>query len=1151
MLNEKEKELRDALGLQKNEEGSKNYSVKAGAGGGKTTTLSQRICNQIVSGVAAEEFVIITYTNAAAAELRDKITDALRKKLDPKEPLSETQIEYVKNALASMDLMQISTIHSFLLKILREHTFEAGITLDAELLEEDKNEKRKEKFFDTWYKNHMDEIDAVGEKDDWKHIAQNGSQSEHRREVFKNMFFDLADVREDVQYCLSDPAPELEKEAQAYVDAWKQKLLNYELEFKNNQPAKKDGTPKKVSAKPQSILDAIDKIKGKTVYNADDACSVADALCTIVKLIADDYNFFGKTAKVSNPIGSLRPVLDTFVLDANEMKWNFRKRYDAARDAYKRVAPVAVYVCEMQKAYQKELDANTKELSNNDILYRTDRLLKQHPDVLDELRNRYSKIYVDEFQDTTGLQAGIVLQLSEKPGTKLEDYDLQEDKLLVVGDPKQSIYRFTGAEKAVYDKVDHILAEKVDTLAQSVVLHHNFRSNAAIVNWVNDSYRLLMGADYDEMETDWSVTNTQALYGVYRYVSKQSGDGENSKPESDAEAVRKLIEELVGKPYCFVEQCHRNPDSTFAEPELRRIRYSDIMVLFRNTTKMDEYDSVLKQAGIPTAFQGKQEVAGEEVLRNFVILMEYMASWSRKRVLAAIQVVKGLDVTNTDPESIKEAAGKLRELKKTFADKSMGSAAVAQYLLSHPELYMPKEKEQTLEDVKRYQTRLHQMVEACIGKNDGDMRALADCMREYLTKQVEREVPLENQENAVRLMNVHKSKGLTGQIVIIADRSNQEGCRYGAFRSAGKYYPVASYKYSTYGNTRSVMLPAYAHDRNLLDQAYREETEEAIRLQYVAATRAAQALIIMPALGNNVWFSNPAYGYDKLPDIQAWLRERASDAAVKIDAESSPASVANKNCADLQAQVALIDAMQDGNAYAENTLTSITPSGLEAPGSTGYASGKDEEYVREERPKGDVFGDVMHRVYELLVMRFNRIIGMSDPERETAVIQAINQAILEHQDAMRANDHPDEYFSFLKQVMVDQGYLSDVIAPILSSAEAVYPEYAFSFYVPEAEREQFKQDFAPYLEVAKVEVVADKIWVNGKADLVVVNKDGSVKVYDYKSDSRNGKPLADFEATLAGKYAGQLALYRYAIGKAFGVTGVKTELIHLYRKERR
>ncbi|QWT52778.1 UvrD-helicase domain-containing protein [Eubacterium sp. MSJ-33] len=1148
MLNEKEKELRDALGLLKPEDGSKNYSVKAGAGGGKTTTLSQRICNQIVSGVPAEEFVIITYTNAAAAELRDKITDALRKKLEKKETLSETQIGYVKNALASMDLMQISTIHSFLLKILREHTFEAGITLDAELLEEDKNEKRKEKFFNTWYKNHMDEIDAIGEKDDWKHIAKKGGQTEHRREVFKNMFFDLADVREDVRYCLSDPAPELAKEAQVYVDTWKQKFLNYELEFKSNQPMNKNGKLKKVNAKPQSILDAIDKIKGKTVYNADDACSVADALCTIVELIADDYNFFGKTGGVSNPIGSLRAVIDTFVLDADEMKWNFGKRYNAAMDAYKRVAPVVSYVCEMQKAYQKEIDANTRELSNNDILYRTDRLLKQHPDVLDELRMRYSKIYVDEFQDTTGLQAGIVLQLSEKPGTKLEDYDLQEDKLLVVGDPKQSIYRFTGAEKAVYDKVDHILAEKADTLAQSVVLHHNFRSNAAIVNWVNNSYRVLMGADYDEMETDWSVTDTQALHGVYRYVPKQSGDGENSEQESDAEAVRGLIEELVGKPYCFVEQCHRNPDGTFAEPELRRIRYSDIMVLFRNTTKMDVYDSVLKQAGIPTAFQGKQKVAGEEVLQNFVILMEYMASWSGKRELAAIQVVQGLDVTNTDPESIKKAAGKLRELKNTFADKNMGSAAVAQYLLSHPELYMPKEKEQTLEDVKRYQTRLHQMVEACIQKNDGDMRILADRMREYLAKKVEREVPLENQENAVRLMNVHKSKGLTGQIVIIADRSNQEGCWYGAFRSAGKYYPVARYRYSAYGNMKSVTSPAYVHDRNLLDQAYREETEEAIRLQYVAATRAAQALIIMPALGNNVWFSNPAYGYDKLPDIQTWLSERAGDAAVKIDAERRPASVTNKNCADLQVQVALKDAMQDGNPYAENTLTSITPSGLEAPVSTGYASGKDEEYVREERPKGDVFGDVMHRVYELLIMRFNRIIGMSDPERETAVAQAINQAILEHQDAMRANDHPDEYFSFLKRVMVDQGYLKDVIAPILSSAEAVYPEYAFSFYVPEAEQEQFKQDFAPYLKLAKVESVADKIWVNGKADLVVVNKDGLVKVYDYKSDSRNGKPLADFETTLAGKYAGQLALYRYAIGKAFGVTRVETELIHLYRK---
>ena len=99
------------------------------------------------------------------------------------------------------------------------------------------------------------------------------------------------------------------------------------------------------------------------------------------------------------------------------------------------------------------------------------------------------------------------------------------------------------------------------------------------------------------------------------------------------------------------------------------------------------------------------------------------------------------------------------------------------------------------------------------------------------------------------------------------------------------------------------------------------------------------------------------------------------------------------------------------------------------------------------------------------------------------------------------------------------------------------------------ERAAFLSDFDRYVKCAKdvIEVGAGSIWVTGKTDLVVKQKDGKIKVYDYKSDAMNGKPLSLFEKSLEQKYEGQLSLYRYAIGKAFGTTDVETELIHLYR----
>ena len=184
-----EKNLRAELGLDVPGKGHKNYSVKAGAGGGKTTLLSHRIGNQIAHGTPIEEFAIITYTNAAAAELREKITVRLQEMINSG-ALTAAELSNVTAALNSIELMQISTIHAFLFKILREYSFEAGIVMDATMLETEEDDARKKNFFDKWYRGHFREIEAF--KADWIHESKtNGNKVDHCREVFENMFKDM------------------------------------------------------------------------------------------------------------------------------------------------------------------------------------------------------------------------------------------------------------------------------------------------------------------------------------------------------------------------------------------------------------------------------------------------------------------------------------------------------------------------------------------------------------------------------------------------------------------------------------------------------------------------------------------------------------------------------------------------------------------------------------------------------------------------------------------------------------------------------------------------------------------------------------------------------------------------------------------------
>ncbi len=1133
-MKQSEKILREELSLEnKSGAGSRNYSVKAGAGGGKTTLLSLRICKQIIKGTPIDKFVIITYTNAAAAELRDKISDRLAE-IATDANANEDEKNNAKEALSSIELMQISTIHAFLLKILRENSFESGIVLDAGMLEEEEDDARKEKFFNKWYRENYDDIRNY--KNDWtKEVKSSGKDRDVTREVFLNMFKDLSNVREEIIYDLTDRTEEFEKKAVEYVDTWLPCLLRFKKTIKENIPLKKDGKPAKIQTWVENILNTISEVAENSERGSKDAKELSKILGSIKSKLDENKNIY--TVTIDKSILAIPEEI--LSLSKYAFDWDFGLIYEYMLESQK-AAKVVDYVCKMQKAYQQENDNETRFLSNDDILFRADRLLSNHREILDKLRSAYSKIYVDEFQDTTGLQAKLVKMLSEKPGTNPEENDLQDDKLTLVGDPKQSIYRFTGAEKAIYDDMDRMMAEMPASKTQSVSLDTNFRSNKDIVDWVNDKFSKLMPSDYTPMDTDWVVTEPNALHGVYKWVF----DGKYSK-DDDVLTVVELVNKLVDNDHYFIEETVRKKDGTFDKPFLRKIMYSDIMIICRKTNNIKFYVDKFAEYGIPVDVQGKFKISGDRVLRNFELLTEYLAGYkNKKKRVTAAQILSGIDATAIDSSELKKTEERLREIRTYFREHNMTPPAIMRYLLSKEELFLPKGEELSPERIRQYRIRLNQMVETCLMNNDGDISGLADLMKAYIEKNVRREIPLESNENAVRLMNVHKSKGLTGQIVIIADRGNKEECRYSAFKNRGKFYPTVVYSQSSIEESKNYYEPSYGWDIERLKQAYSEEREEAIRLQYVAATRAAHALIIMPKFQKNAWFTDECYDYDSLPDMKQWLTDREGDTK-KYDlvSEKSEKEKIMLNLNDLESNKEVTGVME----LSDKQLTGITPSGLEPAGITGY-SAVDPGYVKENRPYRDTFGTVMHRVYELIFIRYGKLEKMNDKDREKAIGYIIDQAILESKEDFHADDDPDEFYDFLKKKMTD--YFVRVITPIMSEAEEIYPEYAFSFFIDQTERDSFISDFDKYLKNTKekISITDEPIWINGKADLVVKRKDGSIKVYDYKSDSMNGKPAKDFKASLEKKYEGQLALYRYAIGKSFGVSDIQTELIDLYRQ---
>jgi len=1134
-MNQAEIDLRKQLVLNA-PGGDLNYSVVAGAGAGKSTMLSKRISQQIKNGEALESFVIITYTNVAANELRDKIAQELTEMLLDT-TLSGIEKENITSALEKIELIQVSTIHSFLLQILREYAFESNLSLDAYKLEDDEDEERKEAFFKKWFETHYKEINKF--RGDWDIKQQSDGKIINRlNAIMKNMFFDMSSLREDIVVDTKDHSAQLEQMAKDYVEKYLTIFIAFCTEVRAKWPNTKKGTPVLGVDDVHTMLNNVDAVQnniklGQPSFN--DALLLSDAIEAFNKRVADikrGKTFYGRGADDSGLVG-LYPTLPS-----DEFEWNFGMKYEKFWLYSDKAAKLADYVIGMRDAYQKEIDSQAIELSDDDILYRAEKLLNSHPEILKKLRTQYTKIYVDEFQDTTACQARIVRLLAGKDGSGLSPFDPKENNIVLVGDPKQSIYRFTGAEKAVYDEVNGQIDTLPNTIAQKVNLDANFRSNTDIVNWVNDKFNTLIHS-YNAMNSDWNVQEKNALHGVYTYeFTDPDGTGKYNE-NADFESVVNIIKELVSSDKYFIEEFNRK-ENTYS---LRRIKYSDFMVITRTGTCLGEFLSCFNRAGIPVNLNGKVKFEDDIIAKNFIGILSYFANHKNAhKAYAAAQIVSGINGAKDDDAYIEDAKNQLSDLRHQFIKEKLDTPSIVKRILENEKLYLPQ-KSYSVEEVKEYKSHLYQMIEACLSKNDGDLRQFAELMKKYVEKDLKKSIPLQSDEDAVSLLNVHKAKGLTGNIVIIANRKNSTEARYDGFKSLGKYYPAASYKPGQ--KSLPVIFPSFGFDEALLKQARDEELAENTRLEYVAATRAAHALIIMPQFGNekHPWFSSEIFDINNLPDIGAWIEDRKKDTGTYPISVLSKTGAAFENLANLRENLDKADMAKISSSVVDN----INPSRLEPVGLTGYKP-EDAGYVEEDdRPKGNIFGNVMHRTYELIVSRFLDIKDFDEAGREAHIKRIINQAISEQYEELHIEDNPDEFLAYLTQKMKE--YYSKIILPIMESACEVYPEYSFSFYVPKEDVVDFKAKFNPYLRRLSPsrEIQTDNIWINGTTDLVVKMQDGKIKVYDYKSDKRHGKPVADFEKSLMSKYEGQLSLYQYAIGKAFGVKDVDVEIIHLYK----
>ena len=734
---------------------SDNVFVEAGAGAGKTTLIVSRIVNQLKQGMDPGTIVVITFTNAAAEELRSRITDKVRMACKD-DNLSLQEREYLKAALLQLDSMNISTIHSFCYKLLQEKIFEARLPMDIQLLEEDEAKEQYSNFFTQWSSN-------LGQAD-WCKLSECGDSKYVIINRIKSFFMEICELPDDtmIQYDPSLLQINYQSEGKKLVEEFKQIFCEAAAKLMGVGNIKADDIP-----------DGMLRSAGKEIKKL--LLQKQTPFFSVLELVNEEFK--GKTTKYFNVKKKELPVnvsLEEEDLRCRAWSEQVNRTYLAKLlSDYQdyRYTLLLDYAMQARAAYRTK--RILRNVTNDDLLQKTHQLICENKEAQKYFARKIQCLYVDEFQDTDHIQEEFIWYLAAKPD---EPAKLRDGALFLVGDPKQSIYRFRGAEPDVYFAAKCKM-EQLDN-AKVYCLDNNYRSNEKIISWVNDAFRnrkLTSKGEYRDMvarkPTDPN-SESNTLVGVYYY---KNPEGKNVKHDEDAQQLTEIILKLVNSDWKITDY------NEFGEPYTRKIVYSDFLVLCNTKKNMDLYLKTMSENGIPVQINGEISHMNHYAISRFVRFFDYLTHrYDRAKEVSALEVLREDGFQNA-----KET------LEQLCADvKGMAIYAVANYLTHRLDILLPKGVDIHEGQMISVQTKLEQMLEQILAEDIANTDSLAERFWKYQQTSLDRELALEENGSSVRFMNLHKSKGLEGNIVILTKRDETMKFHEGVFRKGKKFYPA-------------------------------------------------------------------------------------------------------------------------------------------------------------------------------------------------------------------------------------------------------------------------------------------------------------------------------------------------------------------------
>jgi len=808
------------------------FFVEAGAGSGKTHSLVDRMVGLIrYSRARIENIAAVTFTRKAAAELRERFQIKLEEVLHEKD-VSGTEKDSISSALQTFERASISTIHSFCAGILRERPVEAGIDPGFEEIEEDEDMiLAKEVWAEYIEKQAFENNKVVG----W--MQEKGIRPDSLNNIYTTLvkYSDVEAVREDL------PAPDFRGQ--------KEDVKTFLNNLKKKIP----------SSEPASGWDHLQK-------------TVRRGLKLLSLGYLEDDRLFVELLKVLNKKTGIVVTQNRWPAGDGKEQEDETKRFQervvvpALRSWGEYLhKPLMDFVMEGARYYDN-WRRERSILNFQDLLMRTAKLLRENEEVRAYFKNSISHLLVDEFQDTDPIQAEIIMLLTGEDNSMDDWRNVKPKKgsLFLVGDPKQSIYRFRRADIDIFNQVKNIFQSGA---GEVLGLTSNFRSLDPVRDLTNTVFKELFPADDTVYQAKFAPLVTirgksgEFDNGVYEnIIEKVRGNHPGNVAEIDAQIIASWIDESINGGLRL-----ERTDSEKAAGKNEKAEPGDFMIITKVKKRLPVYAKALEMLAIPYEISGGENFSQSEELYEIYRILK--AASDPKDSVALVAALRGMffGVSDNDLYLFVKGGGRFSYFNEADKGPDIIRKAFARFKKYNgiAASYAPITAiEMIIEDLG--------VIPFAVSKEIGATRAgnilkAVELLREkkansigsfseligYLkemrnVKGIEEMNLFPGATKSVRIMNLHKAKGLEAPVVILADPMGV----------AGDYDPLLHVKRTKnksigyFGITESVgeyssdfiAVPKDWEGRLIEEKAY--ESAEKERLDYVAVTRAKNILVV-------------------------------------------------------------------------------------------------------------------------------------------------------------------------------------------------------------------------------------------------------------------------------------------------------------------